>query len=116
MGKLSEPNRKRGDTKKLTLPVSEIFKPIFGDRVIFELLNDGKLSKKHFDKSLNFAYLLEEGRKIVVQEIENKLNKTILHKQLRRRVSYRRLIRLELYKLIKHLLKEKVYKSFRIWW
>lgn len=100
----------------LSLDVSEIFKPIFGDRVIFELLNDGKLNKKHFDKSLNFAYLLEEGRRIVVQEIENKLNKTILHKQLKRRVSYRRLIRLELYKLIKHLLREKVYKSFRIWW
>ncbi len=110
---LHEPGYRRFS---LSLDIAEIFKPIFGDRVIFELLNDRKLKKEHFDKNLNFAYLLENGRKIVVKAIEEKLKKTIIHKQLKRKISYRKLIRLELYKLIKHLLREERYKSFRIWW
>lgn len=100
----------------LSLDVAEIFKPIFGDRVIFSLLNNNVLSKKHFDKDLNYAYLKEDGRKIVVRAIDDKLRTTIMHKQLKRKVGYRRIIRLELYKLTKHLLEEKEYKSFRIWW
>lgn len=100
----------------LALDIAEIFKPIFGDRIIFELLNDKRLKKKHFDKNLNFSYLLESGRRIVIKAFEDKLNKTIRHKKLNRRISYRKLIRLELYKLIKHLLGEEDYKSFKIWW
>lgn len=100
----------------LSLDVAEIFKPIFGDRIIFSLLNNGELAKKHFDKNLNYAYLAEDGRKIVVKALDDKLNKTIMHKQLKKRISYRRLIRLELHKLTKHILEEKEYKSFRIWW
>jgi CRISPR-associated protein Cas1 len=100
----------------LSLDVAEIFKPIFGDRIIFFLLNNGELAKKHFDKNLNYAYLAEDGRKIVVKALDDKLNKTIMHKQLKKRISYRRLIRLELHKLTKHILEEKEYKSFRIWW
>lgn len=51
-----------------------------------------------------------------IKAFEGKLNTTIKHKKLKRNVSYERIIRLELYKLIKHLLGEEVYKSFRIWW
>jgi len=99
----------------LSLDIAEIFKPIYGDRIIFDLLNNGKLKKKHFDKDLNYAYLKEEGRKIVIQAFDEKLKTTVYHKQLKRRVSYLRIIRLELYKLIKHLLGEKIYRSFKIW-
>jgi len=110
---LHEPSFRRFS---LALDIAEIFKPIFGDRVIFELLNDRKLRKEHFDKNLNYAYLLESGRRIVIKAFEDKLNKTIKHKMLNKKVSYRKLIRLELYKLIKHLLGEEDYKSFKIWW
>ncbi|MCX8125271.1 MAG: subtype I-B CRISPR-associated endonuclease Cas1, partial [Spirochaetes bacterium] len=41
---------------------------------------------------------------------------TIMHKKLKRKVSYQKLVRLELYKLIKHLLGEEEYQSFKIWW
>lgn len=110
---LHEPSSRRFS---LSLDVAEIFKPIFGDRVIFALLNDGRLKKSHFDKDLNFAYLKEEGRKIVVQALEEKLNTTIYHKELEKQISYKRFIRLELYKIIKHLLGEKPYESFKVWW
>ncbi|MCX7883403.1 MAG: CRISPR-associated endonuclease Cas1, partial [Brevinematales bacterium] len=100
----------------LALDVAEIFKPIYGDRIIFDLLNNNQITEKDFDKDLNYCYLKEGGRKIVVKAFDEKMNTTIMHKKLKRKVSYQKIIRLELYKLIKHLLGEEVYKSFRIWW
>jgi len=100
----------------LALDVSEIFKPIYGDRLIFDLLNNNQINENHFDKDLNYCYLKEEGRKIVVKAFDEKMNTTINHKKLRRKVSYQTIIRLELYKLIKHLIEEEPYKSFKIWW
>jgi len=110
---LHEPGYRRFS---LSLDIAEIFKPILGDRIIFNLLNTGRLSQKNFDKDLNYAYLKEEGRKTVITALDEKLKQTILHKTLKKRVSYQRLIRLELYKLIKHILGEEDYNSFKIWW
>lgn len=100
----------------LALDVAEIFKPIYGDRIIFDLLNNHQITEKHFEKDLNYCSLKEEGRKIVVKAFDEKMKTTIFHKKLKRKVSYQKIIRLELYKLIKHLLGEERYQSFRIWW
>lgn len=110
---LHEPSYRRFS---LALDVAEIFKPIFADRIIFDLMNNKQITEKHFDKELNFAYMTESGRKIAVKEFDDKLNTTVIHKQLKKKVSYRRIIRLELYKIIKHILGEENYKSLRIWW
>ena len=37
-------------------------------------------------------------------------------KYLNRKISYQYLVRLECYKLIKHLLDEKKYQAFQMWW
>jgi CRISPR-associated protein Cas1 len=100
----------------LALDVSEIFKPIYGDRIIFDLLNNEQINEKDFDKDLNYCYLKESGRKIVVKAFDEKLKTTIFHRKLKRNVSYEKIIRLELYKLIKHIIGEEDYKSFKIWW
>jgi len=100
----------------LALDVSEIFKPIYADRIIFDLLNTNQITQKHFDKDLNYCYLKEDGRKIVVKAFDEKINTTIMHKKLKRNVSYQKLVRLELYKLIKHFLGEEAYQSFKVWW
>ena len=44
------------------------------------------------------------------------LQTTIKHKELNKNVSYEYLMKLECYKLIKHLLGEKEYEPFKIWW
>lgn len=49
-------------------------------------------------------------------EYDKRLSQTIHHKELGRDVSYRFLIRLECYKLIKHIIGEKEYEGFKIWW
>jgi len=100
----------------LSLDVSEIFKPLVGDSVILSLIKGNKLGKRDFDSSLNYAYLTESGRKKVVSAVKDKLETTLKHRKLKRKVSYRYLIRLECYKLIKHLIGEKTYKPLKAWW
>ena len=58
----------------------------------------------------------ESSIKKVMKALEETLSRTIKHKDLNRDVSYKHLIRLELYKLIKHIINEKNYEGFKIWW
>ena len=45
-----------------------------------------------------------------------RLQTKIKHKKLDREVSYEYLMRLEVYKLIKHLLEDEEYEGFKMWW
>ena len=100
----------------LCLDVSEVFKPLIGDRLIFSLLNRKQITEDSFTKELNFLHLKKEASALISRELEERLKKTIMHKELGRQVSYQYLIRLEAYKLIKHLIGEKEYDGFKIWW
>lgn len=100
----------------LSLDISEIFKPLIVDPVIFKLINNNMLKLSDFEEDLNHCYLKEEGKKKFVQEFETKLQTTIKHRKLNRNVSYRYLIRLECYKLIKHFLEDDLYKPLKAWW
>jgi len=110
---LHEPSERRFS---LALDLAEIFKPIFVDRIIFKLINTKAIQAKHFSHALNFCHLNDSGRKVFVKEFEDKMRTTVKHRSLERQVSFRRLIRLECYRLIKHLLGEKEYQGFKIWW
>ncbi|WP_313345960.1 type I-B CRISPR-associated endonuclease Cas1b [Sedimentibacter sp.] len=100
----------------LNLDVAEIFKPIIVDRIIFTLIGKKMIQAKHFNKSLNSVLLNEEGMKIFISLYEEKLQSVFMHKELGRNVSYRRLIRMELYKIEKHLMSEKNYEPFISKW
>lgn len=110
---LHEPSERRFS---LSLDLSEIFKPIFVDRLILYLVKKRMLSEDDFEKDLDYCLLNEKGRKVFLKEYDARLKKTIKHRDLNRKVSYRRLIRLEAYKLTKHLLNSKKYKPFVMWW
>ncbi len=100
----------------LSLDVSEIFKPIIVDRIILKLVNKNMLDDGCFKGEIGDMLLSEKGKKIFLQEYNDKLGTTIKHKGLKRNVSYKRLIRLELYKLAKHLLGDEEYKPLVMWW
>lgn len=101
----------------LSLDLAEIFKPIIVDRVIFRLFNRGQLKEsKHFETETGGCYLNESGRQLFLQAFDDQLKQTIDHRKLNRKVSYQRLIRLECYKLIKHLTGMETYQAFRAWW
>ena len=100
----------------LALDVSEVFKPIIVDRVIFKVLNKRLIQEKHFDRKLNRCLLNQNGKKIFVQAMEERLKETIQHRSLGRKVSYQHLMKLECYKLAKHLLDMEEYKPFKMYW
>lgn len=95
---LHEPGIRR---YSLCLDISEVFKPLIGDRLIFSLLNRKQITEKSFTKELNYLHLKKDASKLIVSEFEKKMKQTIMHKELGRQVSYQYLIRLEAYKLIK---------------
>ena len=74
------------------------------------------LRATHFEKKTNGILLNDKGRKVFVEEWENRLRTTIKHRELGRDVSYRRLIRMDLYKLEKHLLGEQTFEPFVSRW
>ncbi|TYB30546.1 MAG: type I-B CRISPR-associated endonuclease Cas1 [Candidatus Mcinerneyibacterium aminivorans] len=100
----------------LNLDIAEIFKPVIGDRTIFKVINKNIITEDDFDKDTNGIILKENGKKRFIEKIEKRLKQTIKHSNLKKRVSYRRLIRLELYKLQKHVMNEKSYKPFVMDW
>lgn len=110
---LHEPRERRFS---LCLDLAEIFKPLIVDSIIFRLVNTGLITQGDFAQDFNGCYLNDEGRKKFLQAFDEKLNTTIKHRYLKRKVSYRTLIRLECYRLIRHLLGDEVYTPFKAWW
>lgn len=100
----------------LALDISEVFKPLIVDRFIFSLFNKNMIDESDFEKQTNSLKLKESSFKRILKLFDDRLKTTITHRTLSRIVSYRYLIRLELYKLIKHLIGEKEYDPFKIWW
>lgn len=100
----------------LALDLAEIFKPIIVDRTIFKVLNKREIQDKHFDKKLNKCLLNPTGKQIFIKAIEERIMETFKHRSLNRNVSYKHLIKLECYKLAKHLLNIEEYQPFKMYW
>ena len=100
----------------LCLDLSEIFKPLIADRLIFSLLNKNQITEKDFTQNLNYLHLDKKASQLIVRQLDERMKKTIHHKDLDKDVSYQYLIRLEAYKLIKHIIGEKEYDGFKMWW
>lgn len=100
----------------LCLDISEIFKPIIVDRVIFKVVNKQAIQALHFDHKLNSCLLNDRGKKIFVHAMEDRYDETFRHRSLGRNVSYRHLIKLECYKLLKDILGIEEYKPFKMYW
>lgn len=100
----------------LNLDIAEVFKPIIVDRTIFTLIAKKMIDKSCFRKEGGGLFLKENGRRAFVEVLENRLKTTINHRDIRSAVSYRRLLRIELYKLEKHFMNEKTYEPFISQW
>ncbi|APM39056.1 type I-B CRISPR-associated endonuclease Cas1b [Clostridium kluyveri] len=100
----------------LNLDIAEIFKPIMVDRCIFSLLNKNIITVKDFQEEFNGILLSESGKKKFLQEYNSKLYTTIKHPNLNKPVSYKRLIRMELYKIQKHITQDEEYVGFIARW
>lgn len=111
---LHEPGFRR---YSLALDLAEIFKPILVDRIIFRVLNKKEIQSNDFDMRLNGCTLKDGAKKTFGRIWDEKLSETIEHRSLKKKVSYKQLMRLECYKLSKYMLKiEPEYKPFKMWW
>ena len=114
IGFLHETNFRRFS---LNLDIAEIFKPILVDRLIFSLVNKREIQEKHFEKQTGGGiYLNDKGKEIVLRAWEGRIGETIEHPGLNRNVSYRGLVRMEAYKLQKHILEGIPYEPYSSRW
>ena len=111
---LHEPSTKRFS---LSLDISEIFKPLIIDSIIFTLINKNMITIKDFNIFEDGICMLNEnGKKKFISEYDKKLSTSIKHRSLNRKVSYRSLIKLECYKIIKMAVENEEYKPLKAWW
>ncbi|HHX76724.1 MAG TPA: type I-B CRISPR-associated endonuclease Cas1 [Firmicutes bacterium] len=100
----------------LNLDLAEVFKPLLVDRLIFSLIDKKIIQASDFEKKTEGILLKENGKKRIVDEYDKRLKTTIHHRKLGRKVSYRQIIRMEAYKVEKHLLGEAEYQPFVSLW
>lgn len=100
----------------LNLDVSEIFKPVLVDRLMMTLVSKHMLKTQDFKRNMGGVFLGRKGRDLFLRQWDERLSQTIQYRELGRPVSYRHLIRLELYKLEKHLLGKQLYQPFVTQW
>jgi CRISPR-associated protein Cas1 len=95
-----------------------VFKPLLVDRAIFRLIKTGQIQPKHFEERLGGTYLKESGRKTFVAHWDERLRQTIKHRRLGRKISYERLVRLDAYKLVRHLCDpaQDAFQGLKMWW
>ena len=112
---LHEPGDRRFS---LALDLAEVFKPLLVDRAIFRLVKTRQIQPDDFEDRLGGVYLTESGRKTFVEHWDERLRQTIEHRRLNRKISYERLVRLDAYRLVRHLCdpEEDPYEGFEMWW
>ena len=76
---MHEPGAKRFS---LALDISEIFKPLIGDRLIFSLLNRNQITEQSFVNELNGLQLKKSAVQTIVEELDTRLQTTIKHRDL----------------------------------
>ncbi|MDI9857605.1 type I-B CRISPR-associated endonuclease Cas1b [Flectobacillus roseus] len=110
---LHEPGVRR---YSLALDIAEIFKPLLVDRTIFSVLNKKQIQANDFRQDTNRCVLKDSAKKVFVQAFDERLKETFKHRTLGRNVSYKHLVKLECYKLSKHILGIETYKPFKMMW
>ena len=113
IGFLHESNFRRFS---VNLDVADIFKPIIVDRSIFAMANKGEIKESLFQREFEGIFLSDKGRRVFVERIEKKLSSTLKLRGLNHPVSHRRLLRIELYKIERHLMGDKEYEPFTARW
>ncbi len=100
----------------MNLDIAELFKPIIVDRVIFSVIKKCMITMDDYEERTEGLLLKDKAKRCFIEQLEKKLKTTINHREIGKSVSYRRLIRLELYKLEKHLIGEKEYVALTLTW
>lgn len=113
VGFLHQPGEGR---TSLSFDIAEIFKPLLTDRAIFKLINKNVISEKDAIVKNGKCYLKKKAKQAFVAEIQDKLMTKIQVDGKDVRYTYRRIIREECHKLLKHINENENYKPFISKW
>ncbi len=100
-------------SESLNLDLAELFKPILVDRTIFTLINKRMIhSKEHFEDSKDGGiYLNKAGKSLFLRELEKKIYQTVQVGNLQRTYEY--LMREEVQKILRAVLRDENYKPYK---
>jgi CRISPR-associated protein Cas1 len=84
----------------------EPFRPIIADSAVIQAINNGEVRPTDFIGGAGRVNLSDEGRKRFIATFERRLSHEITHPLFGYKVSYRRLIELQMRLLGRHLLGE----------
>ncbi|BBE30580.1 CRISPR-associated endonuclease Cas1 [Tepiditoga spiralis] len=90
----------------LSLDISEIFKPLIVDRIVFDMFKENEFKKSDFENKKHGIYLNKSGKQKFIKSYDEKLSQTIYLKNLKKYVSYKELIGIDLYRLKKYINKK----------
>ncbi len=76
----------------LALDLQEEFRPLIGDSVVLQVLNNGEVSDRDFVIRSRGVMLTTEGRKAVIAAYERRLDTEIRHPKFGYKISYRRVL------------------------
>lgn len=108
---LHEPGQRRFS---LSLDISEIFKPLISYRLYLSLINLKMIGDSDFRRNGDIIYISESGKKKIISEFRERLSQSIYRENLKRNVTFEELIRIECYKIEKHVLGLEKYKGLVI--
>ena len=97
----------------LNLDFADIYKPIIVDRIIFSMINLRRVNAKEdfVQNEDGGIYLSKRGKKIFIEEFENKLQDEITFKG--KKYTYKQLMEWEVRKFQKYVEGEDKYKPYK---
>lgn len=96
----------------LNLDISEIFKPVLADRLIFSLINRNMIKPSDFEKAGKGVYASENARRIIITEWEKSLRGVITNPSDGHKMGWRRIIRTEALNVQKYITDGLPYEPF----
>lgn len=100
----------------LNLDISEIFKPLLVDRLIFSLINRNMIKTSDFEKAGKGVYASEKARRVIITEWEKSLRGVITYPSDGRKMGWRRIIRTEALNVQKYITGGVPYEPFIYRW
>lgn len=106
-------HRPRFGRPALALDLAEEFRPLIADSTVLTLINNGEIKPSHFTVRAGGVSLTVEGRKKVFRAYERRLDVEVAHPEFGYRITYRRVIEVQVRLLAAMLLGEiPSYKPF----
>lgn len=100
----------------LCYDVAEIFKPVITDRIIFRMVNKGMITPEDFTLEQGKCLIKDKAKKAFISLLDERLQTVIKHRQSKKNMSYKTIIKHELHKIIRFLENGEEYRPFRMLW